>query len=93
MNALQNASPQEKAYVENMLMDLQMTESMSVFNTMSKTCFTQCCTAFRARTLDASEKQCIKTCAEKYSAYLQRSTQRFGEVNAAQQQQQMAQQQ
>ena len=69
---------------------LQVQDSVKLYNELVDVCFTRCVSTFHTQTLDDGEDKCIKTCAEKYMNKSKRVGQRWQE-HQAQQNEQMVQ--
>ena len=74
-----------------MLEDIQMRDSLRMFNGIVERCFSECVTGFRSKTMGEQEEKCVTTCAQKFLKYSARVGQRFGELTVNQQQQMAAQ--
>ncbi|KAL7574684.1 hypothetical protein ACA910_003027 [Epithemia clementina (nom. ined.)] len=93
MEAVQGLPPhQQKLFVKEME-QLQLKDSLSMYNNLVARCFDSCVTSFRSKTLDKSEITCVEQCSSRYVKMTQRVGLRFAEHQAIQQQQQAAVQQ
>uniref|UniRef100_A0A7S3BEP4 Mitochondrial import inner membrane translocase subunit n=1 Tax=Prasinoderma singulare TaxID=676789 RepID=A0A7S3BEP4_9VIRI len=85
MPGMPNFSAAQEKEMNKELESMQLRDSLSLYNRLSKRCFDDCVSSFRTRTLDRGEETCVVRCAEKFLKHMARVTVRFGEV----QQQQM----
>lgn len=86
MDALSDA---DQKTLMSFIMKQQLKETQTTFNSITEKCFTDCVSGFRGRSLDTTENKCMNNCAEKYFKSMNRAGLRFGEQNAAMQQQAM----
>ena len=76
------------------LEELQVKDTLRMFNGLVERCFGECVHAFRSKMLTEPEEKCVTTCSEKYLKHTNRVGQRFGELSMQEQQaQQQASQQ
>lgn len=78
---LAHLTPQQQSRVLARLDELQMQDSMNTFNGLVERCFNECVISFRAKDLDAEEKQCVHKCVQKFMNFSRRVGQRFAEKN------------
>ena len=67
------------------MQEMQIQDSMRLYNELVATCFQNCVDNFRSSKLEGKEEACVVHCAQKYLKAAARAGQRFAE----QQQQQM----
>ena len=48
------------------LEEMQMKDTLRMFNGLVERCFSECVVSFRSKALTATEEKCVNTCAEKY---------------------------
>jgi|TARA_B100000524_G_scaffold26068_1_gene13072 import inner membrane translocase subunit TIM9 len=72
------------------LEELQLKDTLRMFNGLVERCFSECINSFRSKALSEPEDKCINMCAGKFLKHSGRVGQRFGEISM---QQQAAQQQ
>ena len=76
----------------DMINNMQVQDSVRMFNRVTEHCFQGCIDSYHSKSLDGGESKCIDVCAQKFLKLTQRVGQRFQE-HQAQQEQQSAQQQ
>mmetsp|Transcript_22637 Transcript_22637/g.38478 ORF Transcript_22637/g.38478 Transcript_22637/m.38478 type:complete len:101 (-) Transcript_22637:73-375(-) len=85
MEAVQGLPPhQQQAFMKN-LEQMQMKDSLTMYNNLVERCFEGCVFSFRSKVLDSSEISCIENCAGRYVKMTQRVGLRFAEHQAMQQ--------
>ena len=84
MSQMQQQQMQQQQMQVQMLEEMQIRESISIYNTIVERCFTDCVQSLHQSNLTEKEEGCIKRCAQKYI----RHSQRVGEQFAMAQQQQ-----
>jgi len=67
------------------LEQMQIKDSLVMYNTLTERCFQTCVSSFRSKTLDKHETSCIENCAERYIKMTQRVGLRFAEDQAMRQ--------
>ena len=67
------------------LEEMQMKDTLRMFNGLVERCFNECVVSFRSKVLTGPEEKCVCTCAEKYMKHSGRVGQRFGEFTMAEQ--------
>mmetsp|Transcript_26382 Transcript_26382/g.55160 ORF Transcript_26382/g.55160 Transcript_26382/m.55160 type:complete len:97 (+) Transcript_26382:242-532(+) len=95
MEAVQKLAPHQQQIFMKEMEQLQLKDSLSMYNNLVYRCFDNCVTSFRSKALDKGEVSCVEQCAARYIKMTQRVGLRFAEHQAlqqAQQQQQAAQQ-
>ncbi|KAK9069141.1 hypothetical protein SSX86_013257 [Deinandra increscens subsp. villosa] len=73
--------PEDQARMSTMIEQLQVRDSLRMYNTLVERCFTDCVDTFRRKTLDKQEETCVKRCAEKFLKHSMRVGMRFAELN------------
>lgn len=48
------------------LEEMQLKDTLRMFNGLVERCFSECVVSFRSKALTATEEKCVSTCAEKY---------------------------
>jgi mitochondrial import inner membrane translocase subunit TIM9 len=81
--AMSNA---EQARLMAIMQEMQMADSLRMYNELVERCFGECVDTFRTRKLDGKEDACIRKCSGKFVAFAARCGMRFQEY-----QQEMAQ--
>jgi len=67
------------------LENMQLKDSLAMYNNLVERCFDGCVSSFRSKTLDKSETACVENCAARYVKMTQRVGLRFAEHQAMQQ--------
>ncbi|CAK9189591.1 unnamed protein product [Sphagnum troendelagicum] len=76
------ALPEEdKHRMSTMIDQLQVRDSLKMYNSLVERCFCHCVESFRRKTLDKQEETCVRRCAEKYLKHSMRVSMRFAELN------------
>ncbi|XP_024363320.1 mitochondrial import inner membrane translocase subunit Tim9 [Physcomitrium patens] len=76
------ALPEEDKHRMSFMIDqLQVRDSLKMYNSLVERCFCHCVESFRRKTLDKQEETCVKRCAEKYLKHSMRVSMRFAELN------------
>jgi len=88
MGNLEVGSEADKAAMLEKLEEMQMKDTMRMFNGLVERCFSECVNGFRSKSLSGPEDKCITTCANKFLKHSGRVGQRFGELSMMQQQNQ-----
>ncbi|KAI5063056.1 hypothetical protein GOP47_0021603 [Adiantum capillus-veneris] len=78
---LDNLSEADKLRMVTMIDQLQVRDSLRMYNSLVEKCFGQCIDNFRRKTLDKQEESCVRVCAEKYLKHSMRVSLRFTELN------------
>jgi import inner membrane translocase subunit TIM9 len=85
MEAVQNLAPhQQQAFMKEME-QMQLKDSLGMYNNVVARCFDTCVTGFRSKALDKGEISCVEQCAGRYIKMTQRVGLRFAEHQAMQQ--------
>ncbi|CAN4116088.1 unnamed protein product [Withania somnifera] len=78
LNSLAEADQQRMAA---MVDQLQIRDSLRMYNSLVERCFTDCVDNFKRKTLDKQEETCVMRCAEKFMKHSMRVGLRFAELN------------
>nr|Q9XGX8.1 RecName: Full=Mitochondrial import inner membrane translocase subunit Tim9 [Mesembryanthemum crystallinum]AAD40018.1 small zinc finger-like protein [Mesembryanthemum crystallinum] len=78
---LDNLPEEDKLKMASMIEQLQIRDSLRMYNNLVERCFTDCVDSFRRKTLDKQEETCVKRCAEKFLKHSMRVGLRFAELN------------
>mmetsp|Transcript_33312 Transcript_33312/g.71959 ORF Transcript_33312/g.71959 Transcript_33312/m.71959 type:complete len:93 (+) Transcript_33312:1-279(+) len=81
-SALGSVSEQDRQAMLAVLEDMQIKESLSMYNSLAERCFSSCVTSFRSKALEPSEEKCMRKCTEKFINVSRRVSQRFAEQQA-----------
>mmetsp|Transcript_76483 Transcript_76483/g.127448 ORF Transcript_76483/g.127448 Transcript_76483/m.127448 type:complete len:99 (-) Transcript_76483:408-704(-) len=88
MGSLEQSSEAERHAMLEKLEEMQVKDTLRMFNGLVERCFSECINGFRSKILSDPEDKCITTCANKFLKHSARVGQRFGELSMQQQQQQ-----
>ncbi|XP_021759264.1 mitochondrial import inner membrane translocase subunit Tim9-like [Chenopodium quinoa] len=78
---LDNLPEEDKMKMAAMIDQLQIRDSLRMYNSLVERCFTDCVDSFRRKTLDKHEETCVRRCAEKFLKHSMRVGLRFAELN------------
>lgn len=70
----------EQAALMATMQEMQMADSLRMYNELVERCFGECVDSFRARTLDGKEEACVRKCSAKFIAFASRAGMRFQEA-------------
>mmetsp|Transcript_17852 Transcript_17852/g.40580 ORF Transcript_17852/g.40580 Transcript_17852/m.40580 type:complete len:95 (-) Transcript_17852:1505-1789(-) len=90
MDNVQNLSPYQRDALMNELGQIQMKDSIRIYNRVVSDCFDVCAHSFRTKSLDSWETTCLDNCAHRFIKVTQRVGLRFGEHQEKQQQKAVA---
>ncbi|KAH7844584.1 hypothetical protein Vadar_029669 [Vaccinium darrowii] len=71
----------DKLKMATMIEQLQIRDSLRMYNSLVERCFTDCVDTFRRKSLDKQEETCVQRCAEKFLKHSMRVGMRFAELN------------
>lgn len=71
--------------------EMQVRDSLRMYNSLVERCFKDCVDSFRRKDLDSGEEKCVSKCCEKFMKHSARVGMRFGELTSAAEQQQIQQ--
>ncbi|KAK4342913.1 hypothetical protein RND71_038729 [Anisodus tanguticus] len=71
----------DKLRMASMIDQLQVRDSLRMYNSLVERCFTDCVDSFKRKTLDKQEETCVRRCAEKFLKHSMRVGLRFAELN------------
>lgn len=86
MSTLENSDAAQRTEMLQKLEEMQLKDTLRMFNNLVERCFAECVHNFRAKALTATEDKCVNTCAQKYLKHSGRVGQRFGEISMMNQQ-------
>ncbi|CAH9079905.1 unnamed protein product [Cuscuta europaea] len=81
LSDMDNLSEEDKTRMSVMIDQLQIRDSLRMYNNLVERCFTDCVETFRRKTLDKQEETCVRRCAEKFLKHSMRVGLRFAELN------------
>mmetsp|Transcript_8610 Transcript_8610/g.21166 ORF Transcript_8610/g.21166 Transcript_8610/m.21166 type:complete len:96 (+) Transcript_8610:3578-3865(+) len=85
MDAVANLPPHKQQEFMQYLEQMQLKDSLTMYNKLVERCSDGCITSFRSKTLDKYETTCLENCASRYVKMTQRVGLRFAEHQAMQQ--------
>mmetsp|Transcript_497 Transcript_497/g.675 ORF Transcript_497/g.675 Transcript_497/m.675 type:complete len:99 (+) Transcript_497:194-490(+) len=85
MESVQNMQPHQQQLFMKEMENLQLKDSLTMYNTLVARCFDGCISSFRSKALDKSEITCVEHCGARYIKMTQRVGLRFAEHQAVQQ--------
>lgn len=85
MDGVQNLPPHLQGEFMKSLEQMQIKDSLIMYNTLTERCFQTCISSFRSKSLDKKETSCVENCAERYIKMTQRVGLRFAEDQALRQ--------
>lgn len=72
-------SAADQARLLAMMQDMQVVDSLRMYNELVERCFGECVDTFRGRKLDGKEDACLRKCSSKFLAFARRCGLRFQE--------------
>ncbi|KAL7433287.1 hypothetical protein ACHAXH_002049 [Discostella pseudostelligera] len=85
MEGIQNLPPHVQGEFMKTLEQMQIKDSLIMYNTLTERCFSTCISSFRSKSLDKYETSCVENCAERFIKMTQRVGLRFAEDQAMRQ--------
>lgn len=73
-------SARDQAALMATMQEMQMADSLRMYNELVERCFGECVDSFRARALDGKEEACVRKCSAKFIAFAARCGMRFQEA-------------
>eukprot|EP00871_Galdieria_phlegrea_P002352 jgi/Galph1/3117/GphlegSOOS_G1787.1 len=71
--------PEDQGRLMAVMQDLQIQDSLRLYNELVQRCFGECVESFRSKKLDGKEEACVTKCAQKFLKMAARVGQRFAE--------------
>ncbi|XP_050235737.1 mitochondrial import inner membrane translocase subunit TIM9 [Mercurialis annua] len=81
LQGLDNLPEEDKMRMANLIEQLQVRDSMRMYNAVVERCFTDCVDNFTRKSLQKQEETCVMRCAEKFFKHSMRVGMRFAELN------------
>ncbi|XP_058099225.1 mitochondrial import inner membrane translocase subunit Tim9-like isoform X1 [Magnolia sinica] len=78
---LDSLPEEDKIRMSAMIDQLQIRDSLRMYNSLVERCFSDCVDTFRRKSLDKQEEKCVRHCAEKFLKHSMRVGMRFAELN------------
>eukprot|EP00535_Pseudo-nitzschia_heimii_P007110 CAMPEP_0197174132 /NCGR_PEP_ID=MMETSP1423-20130617/789_1 /TAXON_ID=476441 /ORGANISM="Pseudo-nitzschia heimii, Strain UNC1101" /LENGTH=97 /DNA_ID=CAMNT_0042623031 /DNA_START=84 /DNA_END=377 /DNA_ORIENTATION=+ len=85
MDAVASLPPHKQQEFMQHLEQMQLKDSLTMYNRLVERCAEGCVSSFRSKTLDKYEITCLENCASRYIKMTQRVGLRFAEHQAMQQ--------
>ncbi|XP_027347726.1 mitochondrial import inner membrane translocase subunit Tim9 [Abrus precatorius] len=71
----------DKQRMSTMIDQLQIRDSLRMYNSLVERCFNDCVDTFKHKSLQKQEETCVRRCAEKFLKHSMRVGMRFAELN------------
>jgi import inner membrane translocase subunit TIM9 len=71
----------DKLRMSTMIDQLQIRDSLRMYNSLVERCFNDCVDTFKHKSLQKQEETCVRRCAEKFLKHSMRVGMRFAELN------------
>ncbi|XP_004505864.1 mitochondrial import inner membrane translocase subunit Tim9 [Cicer arietinum] len=71
----------DKLRMAGMIEQLQIRDSLRMYNSLVEKCFNDCVDTFKHKSLQKQEETCVRRCAEKFLKHSMRVGMRFAELN------------
>ncbi|KAG4967247.1 hypothetical protein AAZX31_12G060400 [Glycine max] len=71
----------DKQRMTVMIDQLQIRDSLRMYNSLVERCFNDCVDTFKHKSLQKQEETCVRRCAEKFLKHSMRVGMRFAELN------------
>ncbi|PON64203.1 Tim10/DDP family zinc finger [Trema orientale] len=78
---LQSLSEEDNVRMAAMIDQLQVRDSLRMYNSLVERCFNDCVDTFKHKSLQKQEESCVRRCAEKFLKHSMRVGMRFAELN------------
>ncbi|XP_030925396.1 mitochondrial import inner membrane translocase subunit Tim9 [Quercus robur] len=78
---LESLPESDKARMSTLIEQLQIRDSLRMYNSLVERCFTDCVDTFQRKSLTKQEETCVRRCAEKFLKHSMRVGMRFAELN------------
>ena len=78
---LDNLPEEDKVRMASMIDQLQVRDSLRMYNSLVERCFNDCVDTFKHKKLQKQEETCVHRCAEKFLKHSMRVGMRFAELN------------
>ncbi|KAK4606474.1 mitochondrial import inner membrane translocase subunit Tim9 [Quercus suber] len=72
---------EDKIRMSTMIDQLQIRDSLRMYNSLVERCFNDCVDTFKHKSLQKQEETCVRRCAEKFLKHSMRVGLRFAELN------------
>ncbi|BAT90722.1 mitochondrial import inner membrane translocase subunit Tim9 [Vigna umbellata] len=78
---LESLPEADRQRMSAMMEQLQIRDSLRMYNSLVERCFTDCVDTFKHKSLQKQEESCVRRCAEKFLKHSMRVGMRFAELN------------
>ncbi|CAJ1933119.1 unnamed protein product [Sphenostylis stenocarpa] len=78
---LESLPEADRQRMSGMMEQLQIRDSLRMYNALVERCFTDCVDTFKHKSLQKQEETCVRRCAEKFLKHSMRVGMRFAELN------------
>ncbi|KAM1094681.1 hypothetical protein ACFX13_009787 [Malus domestica] len=78
---LEGLPEEDKHRMATLIDQLQIRDSLRMYNSLVERCFTDCVDTFYRKALTKQEDTCVRRCAEKFLKHSMRVGMRFAELN------------
>ncbi|CAN6723896.1 unnamed protein product [Malus baccata var. baccata] len=78
---LEGLPEEDKHRMATLIDQLQIRDSLRMYNSLVERCFTDCVDTFQRKSLTKQEDTCVRRCAEKFLKHSMRVGMRFAELN------------
>ncbi|KAK9920664.1 hypothetical protein M0R45_029212 [Rubus argutus] len=78
---LDNLPEEDQKRMATMIDQLQIRDSLRLYNSLVERCFNDCVDSFTRKALTKQEETCVRRCAEKFLKHSMRVGMRFAELN------------
>ncbi|XP_018831341.1 mitochondrial import inner membrane translocase subunit Tim9-like [Juglans microcarpa x Juglans regia] len=78
---LESLPEEDKVRMSTMIEQLQIRDSLRMYNSLVERCFMDCVDTFQRKSLTKQEETCVRRCAEKFLKHSMRVGMRFAELN------------
>ncbi|XP_054792256.1 mitochondrial import inner membrane translocase subunit Tim9-like [Prosopis cineraria] len=78
---LESLPEEDKLRMAAMIDQLQIRDSLRMYNSLVERCFNDCVDNFKHKSLHKQEESCVRRCAEKFLKHSMRVGMRFAELN------------
>ncbi|EXC30986.1 Mitochondrial import inner membrane translocase subunit Tim9 [Morus notabilis] len=78
---LDSLPEEDKLRMSTMIDQLQIRDSLRMYNSLVERCFTDCVDTYQRKSLTKQEETCVHRCAEKFLKHSMHVGMRFAELN------------
>ncbi|CAK7327926.1 unnamed protein product [Dovyalis caffra] len=81
LGGMEGMSKEDQTRMLSMIENLQLRDSLKMYNSLVERCFNDCVDSFTRKSLQKQEETCVMRCAEKFMKHSMRVGMRFAELN------------